>query len=91
MSQRPIRIANCAGFANDRSNSIREILDGDPVDVINGDYLAEVTLAGAAGRRNSGRPDGLSNLLISQLQTCLDDILERGIKLVVNAGGFDPA
>jgi hypothetical protein len=91
MSQRPIRIANCAGFANDRANSIREILDGTPVDVINGDYLAEVTLAGAAGRRSSGRPDGLSNLLINQLETGLDDILERGIKLVVNAGGFDPA
>jgi hypothetical protein len=91
MPKRPVRIANCAGFANDRSNSIREILDGGPVDVINGYYLAEVTLAGAAGRRSSGRPDGLSNLLISQLESCLDDILERGIKLVVNAGGFDPA
>jgi hypothetical protein len=88
---RPIRIANCSGFAGDRREAIREILDGDPVDVIIGDYLAEMTIATMVARRMADRGEGYSEDLIGQLDGCLDEILERGIKLIVNAGGFDPA
>jgi hypothetical protein len=87
----PIRIANCSGYAGDRREAIREILDGEPVDVIAGDYLAEVTIAGMAARRMQGRGEGYSEYLLLQLEDCLDELLARGIKLVVNAGGFDPA
>ena len=86
---KPIRIANCSGFAGDRVEAIREILDGGPVDVIIGDYLAEMTIATMAARRLADRGEGYSEDLIDQLEGCLDEILERGIKLVVNAGGFD--
>lgn len=88
---RPIRIANCSGYSGDRLEAIREILDGGDVDVIVGDYLAEVTIAGMAARRMRGRGEGFSEDLLRQLDGCLDEILDRGIKLVVNAGGFDPA
>jgi Acyclic terpene utilisation family protein AtuA len=88
---RPIRIANCSGFAGDRREAIREILDGDPVDVITGDYLAEMTIATMVARRMADKGEGYSVDLLVQLEGCLDEILERGIKLVVNAGGFDPA
>ncbi|HEX6389527.1 MAG TPA: acyclic terpene utilization AtuA family protein, partial [Solirubrobacteraceae bacterium] len=87
---RPIRIANCSGYSGDRREAIREILDGGDVDVIVGDYLAEITIAGMAARRMRGRGEGYSEDLLEQLDGCLDEILERGIKLVVNAGGFDP-
>ncbi|MCW3038853.1 MAG: hypothetical protein JWM31_758 [Solirubrobacterales bacterium] len=88
---RPIRIANCSGYSGDRREAIREILDGGEVDVIIGDYLAEITIAGMAARRLRGRGEGFSEDLLAQLDGCLDEILDRGIKLVVNAGGFDPA
>lgn len=87
----PIRIANCSGYSGDRREAIREILDGGDVDVIIGDYLAEVTIAGMAARRMRGRGEGFSEDLLAQLDGCLGEILDRGIKLVVNAGGFDPA
>jgi len=87
----PIRIANCSGYAGDRREAIREILDGGDVDVIVGDYLAEVTIAAMAARRMRGRGEGFSEELLHQLDGRLDEILDRGIKLVVNAGGFDPA
>jgi hypothetical protein len=86
-----IRIANCSGFAGDRREAMREILDGGPVDAIVGDYLAEATIASMVARRMSGRGEGYSEELLKQLDGCLDDLVEREIKLVVNAGGFDPA
>ncbi|WP_026910554.1 acyclic terpene utilization AtuA family protein [Patulibacter minatonensis] len=91
MSTRPIIIANCSGYSGDRRSALREALDGGPVDVIVGDYLAEITLAGMAARRVRGRGEGYSTELLEQLTGCLDELVERGVKLVVNAGGFDPA
>lgn len=91
MSTRPIRIANCSGFSGDRPTAIREILAGDPVDVIVGDYLAEVTLAGMVGRSPSGQGAGWSLDFVSQLQGILTELVDRRIKLVVDAGAFDPA
>jgi hypothetical protein len=91
MSTRPIIIANCSGYSGDRRSALREALDGGPVDVVVGDYLAEITLAGMAANRVRGRGEGFSTELLEQLAGCWDEIAERGIKLVVNAGGFDPA
>ncbi|MGQ0845735.1 MAG: acyclic terpene utilization AtuA family protein [Sporichthyaceae bacterium] len=91
MSARPIRIGNCSGFSGDRRTAIREILDGDPVDAIVGDYLAEVTLAGMVGRAASGRGRAWSEDFLTQLNGNLAELLDRGIKVVVDAGAFDPA
>lgn len=86
----PVRIANCSGYSGDRREAIRELLDGGPLDVIVGDYLAEVTIAAMAARRLRGRGEGFSTDLLAQLDGTLDELVEREIKLVVNAGGFDP-
>jgi hypothetical protein len=44
MPQRPpVRIANCSGFYGDRLAAAREMLAG-PIDVLTGDYLAELTM-----------------------------------------------
>ena len=40
----PIRIANCSGFYGDRLSAAREMVEGGPIDVLTGDYLAELTL-----------------------------------------------
>ena len=39
-----IRIGNCSGFYGDRLAAMREMLDGGPLDVLTGDYLAELTM-----------------------------------------------
>ncbi|MGQ0626139.1 MAG: acyclic terpene utilization AtuA family protein [Sporichthyaceae bacterium] len=88
---RPIRIANCSGFNGDRRSAITEILAGDPVDAIVGDYLAEITLAGMVGRAAAGRGRAFAEEFLRQLEGNLGAILDRGIKVIVNAGAFDPA
>ena len=48
MSVPPIRIANFSGYLGDRYTALDEVMRGDPVDVLMGDYLAEITLAALA-------------------------------------------
>ena len=57
----PLRIANCSGFYGDRLSAAREMVDGGPIDVLTGDWLAELTMlilwkGTAAGRRPRAGP-----------------------------------
>ena len=63
-------------------------MTGDPVDVLIGDYLAEITLAGLSSRRTG---DGWIDYAVQQLIPHLAALAVRGIKVVTSAGGFDPA
>ncbi len=84
-----IRIGNIAGTYGDRPAAFAEMLDG-PVDVITGDWLAELTMLIMA-RTRARRPDGgYGRTFITQLEDTLGTCLERGVKIVVNAGGLDP-
>ncbi|MFC4947629.1 acyclic terpene utilization AtuA family protein [Pseudonocardia sp. GCM10023141] len=87
MSRRPVRIANFSGYLGDRFSALSEVLAGDPVDVLVGDYLAEITLAALAARSPEG---GYVGYALAQLQPHLPVIAERGLKVVTNAGGFRP-
>ena len=88
---RPIRIANASGFFGDRTSALREVATGGPVDVITGDYLAEVTMAVLAKLRAKDPSAGYAPTFLAQLAPVIDAVLERGIKIVVNAGGLNPA
>ena len=86
----PIRIANCSGFFGDRPTAAREMVDGGPVDVLTGDWLAELTMLILA-RMRARRPDGgFGRTFVDQMADVLGDVLERGIRVVTNAGGLDP-
>lgn len=86
-----LRIANCSGFYGDRLSAMREMLDGGPVDVITGDYLAELTML-ILGKDQLRDPDlGYARTFVAQVADCLGDALERGVKIVANAGGLNPA
>jgi len=90
--QRPIRIGNFSGYLGDRFTAIEEALAGDPVDVLMGDCLAEVTLAGlATSYRQNPERGGYVAYFLRQLAPHLPALAERGIKVISNAGGFDPA
>ena len=91
MTKRPVRIANISGFFGDRASALREQLDGGEVDVISGDYLAELTMLILAKTR-SRRPDGgFARTFVAALEDSLEAVQERSVKVVVNAGGLDPA
>ncbi|MFG1956597.1 acyclic terpene utilization AtuA family protein [Nonomuraea sp. NPDC049028] len=85
-----LRIANCSGFYGDRLSAAREMVEGGPIDVLTGDWLAELTMLILAGNRLKGRP-GYAPTFLTQLEEVLGTCLDKGIKIVTNAGGLDPA
>jgi len=89
--QRPVRIANCSGFYGDRLTALEEMVTGGPVDVVTGDYLAEVTMLVLARSRLRRPGGGYAATFLRQLAPIATEIAARGIKVVVNAGGLDPA
>jgi hypothetical protein len=87
---RPVRIANCSGFYGDRLAAAREMLNG-PVDVLTGDYLAELTMLILWKARQKDPGLGYATTFLRQLEEVLGACLERGVKVVANAGGLNPA
>ncbi len=88
--RRPIRIANCSGFFGDRSNGAAEMVDGGPIDVLTGDWLAELTMLILGRMKARGRSGGYAPTFVNQAEGVLAQCLDRGIKIVSNAGGLDP-
>src|SRR4051812_38418789 len=84
-----LRIANCSGFWGDRASAAVEMVRGGPIDVLTGDYLAELTLAILARQRARGG-DGFVGTFGKQVEPVLAECAARGIKIVSNAGGLDP-
>jgi hypothetical protein len=86
-----IRIGNASGFYGDRFTAWREMLDGGDLDVLTGDYLAELTML-ILGRDRARDPAlGYAKTFLRQLEGTLGTALDKGVKLVTNAGGLHPA
>lgn len=86
-----LRIANCSGFYGDRLSAAREMVEGGPIDVLTGDYLAELTMLILWKARQRDPGAGYAVSFLAQMHDVLGTCLERGIKVVVNAGGLNPA
>ncbi|MGW2417858.1 acyclic terpene utilization AtuA family protein [Streptomyces sp. NPDC001709] len=86
-----LRIGNFSGFYGDRSDALREMLTGGEVDVLTGDYLAELTMLILARDRLKDPGAGYARTFLRQLEDCLGLAHERGVKIVTNAGGLHPA
>jgi hypothetical protein len=86
-----VRIGNCSGFYGDRLSAMREMLEGGELDVLTGDYLAELTML-ILGKDQLKDPSlGYARTFVRQLEDCLGLALERGVRVVTNAGGLNPA
>lgn len=86
-----IRIANCSGYYGDRLDAAREMVEGGPIDVLTGDYLAELTMSILFGQRQTrGERMGYVGTFLKQLEDVARPCLEHGIKIVTNAGGLNP-
>src|SRR2546421_8095535 len=87
----PIRIGNASGFYGDRFSAVHEMITGGPLDVLTGDYLAELTML-ILGRDRLKDPNlGYAKTFVRQLEENLGLALDRGVKIVANAGGLNPA
>jgi len=95
-TRRPVRIANVSGFFGDRLSAAREMVEGsassdDAIDVLTGDWLAELTMLILARQRmKHGAGSGYARTFLTQMEHVLGTCLDRGIRVVSNAGGLDP-
>ncbi|MCC7078797.1 MAG: DUF1446 domain-containing protein [Acidimicrobiia bacterium] len=87
----PIRIANCSGFFGDRITAAREMVEGGPIDVLTGDWLAELTMLILARQRMKRPEAGWARTFLTQMEDVLARCMDDGIKVVTNAGGLNPA
>ncbi|MFD5250371.1 acyclic terpene utilization AtuA family protein [Amycolatopsis sp. NPDC058340] len=91
MTAAPIRIGNASGFYGDRFSAVHEMLTGGPLDVLTGDYLAELTML-ILGRDRMKDPNrGYAKTFLRQMEQNLALAKEKGVKIVANAGGLNPA
>lgn len=86
-----LRIGNFSGFYGDRFDALREMLTGGGVDVLTGDYLAELTMLILARDRLKDPSAGYARTFPRQLEETLGLAHERGVRIVTNAGGLNPA
>ena len=86
-----LRVGNCSGFYGDRLSAMREMLEGGDLDVLTGDYLAELTML-ILGRDQLKDPSGgYARTFLRQVADCFELAREKGVTLVANAGGLNPA
>lgn len=85
-----LRIGNASGFYGDRFSAFREMLTGGALDVLTGDYLAELTMLILARDRLKDPRLGYAKTFLRQMEECLGLAHETGVRIVVNAGGLNP-
>ena len=86
-----LRIGNASGFYGDRFDAMREMLTGGELDVLTGDYLAELTMLILGRDRLKDPAGGYARTFLRQMEDCLGLARERGVRIVTNAGGLHPA
>jgi len=91
MSKDVIKIANCSGYYGDKLSAAKELVDGGPIDVLTGDYLAELTMAILYGQKlQRGDDKGYVGTFLKQIKEVAASCKEKNIKIVSNAGGLNP-
>lgn len=86
-----VRIGNCSGFYGDRASAVREMLTGGDLDYLTGDYLAELTMLILGKDRMKDAGLGYAKTFLRQMEDGLGLAMDRGVRIVVNAGGLNPA
>ena len=91
MNEDCIKIANCSGFYGDKLSAAKDLVDGGPIDVLTGDYLAELTMAILFGQKmQRGEDKGYVGTFLKQINQIAKSCKEKNIKIVSNAGGLNP-
>ena len=92
MKSDSIRIANCSGFYGDKLSVARDMIEGGPIDVLTGDYLAELTMTILYNQRlKRGEQHGYVGTFLKQFRDIAKSAQEKNIKIVTNAGGLNPS
>ena len=91
-SKEKIIIGNCSGFYGDRLSAAKDMVEGGPIDVLTGDYLAELTMTILYNQRmKRGEDQGYVGTFLKQFRDVAESCQEKNIKIVTNAGGLNPS
>lgn len=91
MTTAPVRIGNASGFYGDRLSAVREMLEGGELDYLTGDWLAELTMLILGRDRMKDPALGYAKTFVAQMRDTMALAKERGVRVVSNAGGLNPA
>ncbi|MDQ1583735.1 MAG: hypothetical protein QOF36_1789, partial [Microbacteriaceae bacterium] len=85
-----LRIGCWSGAWGDSLHATADLLRAADLDVIVGDYLAEVTMALLARARAKDAAGGHVPDVVTALAPVMREIADRGLRVVTNAGGLNP-
>ncbi len=85
-----VRVASGQGFWGDSLDAPRQQVDGGPIDYLMLDYLAEVTMSILQKQKERDPAMGYARDFIGAIESVLPGIVERGVKVIANAGGVNP-
>ena len=92
MSEDIIRIGNCSGYYGDKLSAAKDMVEGGPLDVLTGDYLAELTMAILFNQKlQRGEDKGYVGTFLKQVKAVAETCKAKNIKIVTNAGGLNPS
>ena len=92
MNKEVIKIGNCSGYYGDKLSAAKDMVDGGPLDVLTGDYLAELTMAILFNQRmQRGKDKGYVGTFVKQVKSIAKTCKDKNIKIVTNAGGLNPS
>ncbi|MEM1313409.1 MAG: acyclic terpene utilization AtuA family protein [Pseudomonadota bacterium] len=92
MPAKPIRIGGACGFWGEANHAVAQLLTVEGLDFLAHDYLAEITLSIMARARAKDPSAGWAPDFVSAaMAPNLARIAEKGVRVVSNAGGLNPA
>ncbi|HEU4988341.1 MAG: DUF1446 domain-containing protein [Gemmatimonadota bacterium] len=85
-----VRVASGQGFWGDWLEAPRRQVEGGPVDYLMLDYLAEVTMSILQKQKERDPKMGYARDFIGAVESVLPAVVERGVRVIANAGGVNP-
>jgi len=89
-TNRIVRVAGGQGFWGDWLDAPRRQVEGGPVDYLMLDYLAEVTMSILQKQKERDPNMGYARDFLGAMESVLPAVVERGVKVIANAGGVSP-
>ena len=87
-----IKIGNCSGYYGDKLSAAKDMVEGGPIDVLTGDYLAELTMTILFNQKlQRGEDKGYVGTFLKQIKDVAKTCKKNNIKIVTNAGGLNPS